>query len=85
MHPPAQRLSRWLLIMEQRVGNKSLHFTQDAIAALLGTRRATVSEAAAQLQAAGAIHYTPGAITIKSRRVLKQTACDCYKSIHSRS
>jgi hypothetical protein len=84
MHPPAQRLSRWLLIMEQRVGNKSLHFTQDAIAALLGTRRATVSEAAARLQAAGAIHYTPGAITIKSRRVLKQTACGCYKSIHFR-
>jgi hypothetical protein len=85
MHPPAQRLSRWLLIMEHRVGSKSLHFTQDAIASLLGTRRATVSVAAAELQAAGAISYTPGAILIKSRRVLKQRACGCYKAIHFRA
>lgn len=82
MHPLVQRFSRWLLVMEQRVGNPSLHFTQDTIAALLGTRRATISVAAAQLQVAGAIRYTPGVITIVSRRKLKRMACACYKPIN---
>ena len=82
IHPLVQRFSRWLLVMEQRVGHTSLNFTQDAIASLLGTRRATISVAAAQLQAAGAIRYTPGAITIMSRKKLKKVACTCYKPIN---
>jgi CRP-like cAMP-binding protein len=82
IHPLVQRFSRWLLVMEQRVGGTSLHFTQEGIAALLGTRRATISVAAAQLQAAGAIQYTPGAITITSRKKLRAVACKCYKSIN---
>ena len=82
IHPLAQRFSRWLLVMEQRVGQTSLNFTQDAIAALLGTRRATISVAAAELQAAGAIRYTPGVITITSREKLRKVACTCYKPIN---
>jgi len=35
-----------------------------------------------QLQAAGAIRYTPGVITIMSRRRLKKIACSCYKPIN---
>jgi CRP-like cAMP-binding protein len=81
-HPLVQRLSRWLLVMEQRVGASTLEFTQDSIAGLLGTRRATISVAAAQLQSAGLIRYTPGAITIKSRRELRKVACGCYKVIN---
>ena len=81
-HPLVQRLSRWLLVMEERVGESTLRFTQDSIAGLLGTRRATISVAAAQLQSAGLISYTPGAITIKSRRELRKIACGCYKVIN---
>jgi len=78
-HPLVQRLSRWLLVMEDRVGERTLNFTQDAIASALGTRRATISVAAAELQAAGLIRYTPGAITVESRRGLRKVACGCYK------
>jgi Crp-like helix-turn-helix domain len=81
-HPLEQRLSRWLLVMEERIGDNTLNFTQDAIAGVLGTRRATISVAAAQLRAAGLIRYTPGAITITSRRGLKKIACGCYKVIN---
>lgn len=84
IHPLDQRLSRWLLVMEERVGAHTLNFTQDAIAGVLGTRRATISVAAAELQAAGLISYTPGAITIRSRRGLKKVACSCYKVINHR-
>ena len=79
-----QRLSRWLLVMEERVGSKILNFTQESIAAVLGTRRATISVAAARLQGDGLISYTPGAITIRSRRGLRRVACDCYKVINFR-
>jgi CRP-like cAMP-binding protein len=83
IHPLVQRFSRWLLVMERRVGKRSLNFTHDGIAALLGTRRATISVAAAELQASGAISYTPGAITIASRRKLARSACGCHKAINS--
>jgi CRP-like cAMP-binding protein len=43
-----QRLSRWLLMIEDKTGSRQLKFTQDAIAAVLGTRRATISVAAAE-------------------------------------
>ena|SRR5688572_18541674 len=82
IHPLVQRLSRWLLVMEDRVGADILNFTQDSIAGSLGTRRATVSVAAAELQAAGIISYTPGAITIRSRRGLRKMACGCYRAIN---
>ena len=84
-HPLVQRLSRWLLVMEDRVGAGILNFTQDCIAGSLGTRRATISVAAAELQAAGLISYTPGAITIKSRRGLRKIACGCYRFMNLRA
>jgi CRP-like cAMP-binding protein len=83
-HPLAQRLSRWLLNMQDRAGTNKLRVTQDTIASMLGTRRASVSEAAAKLQTRGFISYTPGAITITSRRGLRETACGCYKAVGPR-
>src|SRR6267142_531517 len=69
-HGIEQRFTRWLLMMQDRIGSPELRFTQDAIAAVLGTRRATISVAAAALQSAGLISYTPGSITIRSRKRL---------------
>jgi CRP-like cAMP-binding protein len=67
-----------------RAGTKQLKFTQDAIAGILGTRRATISVAAAALQSQGLISYLPGEITIESRKGLEKAACRCYKFIDSR-
>ena len=83
-HGIEQRFSRWLLMVQDRAGTSELKFTQDSIAGVLGTRRATISVAAAALQSAGLITYTPGAIKIKSRKGLLQTVCGCYKIISSR-
>jgi CRP-like cAMP-binding protein len=83
-HPLVQRLGRWLLTMQERAGTRDLKFTQDVIATMLGTRRATISVAAAALQSAGLISYTPGSITIKSRNGLKKIACGCHKAISAR-
>jgi hypothetical protein len=83
-HPLVQRFSRWLLTMQERTGTNELKVTQDAIANMLGTRRATISVAAATLRSAGFIGYTPGSISIKSRVGLQKSACGCYKVIGSR-
>lgn len=83
-HTIEQRFSRWLLMVQDRSGTSELKFTQDAIAGILGTRRATISVAAAALQDAGFISYTPGSITIESRKQLQRATCSCYKVIRSR-
>lgn len=80
-HSIEHRFSRWLLMMQERARSNELKFTQDAIAGVLGTRRATISVAAAALQDAGLIRYTPGSITIRSRKALERAACNCYKFI----
>jgi len=83
-HNIEQRFSRWLLMVQDRTRTAELKFTQDAIAGILGTRRATISVAAASLQNAGIISYTSGLIRIESRRKLQRLACRCYKVINSR-
>ena len=83
-HSIEERLSRWLLMVEDKTGSRQLKFTQDAISAILGTRRATISVAAAELQLKGLISYSPGSIKIQSRRGLEKAACRCYKLINSR-
>lgn len=82
-HSVEQRFCRWLLMVRDRAGSSTLNFTQDYIAGILGTRRATISVAAAALQSANLISYTPGSITIKSRKALQAFACPCYKLIRS--
>jgi len=84
LHPIEQRFCRWLLMIRDRTRTNDLKFTQEAIAAILGTRRATISEAAAGLQAAGLISYTPGSISIRSPRALEKAACRCYKLMNGR-
>jgi len=84
LHPIEQRFCRWLLMVRDRARTNELKFTQEAIAAILGTRRATISEAAAALQNAGLISYMPGSITIRSRKGLEKAACRCYKFINAR-
>jgi len=45
---------------------------------MLGSRRASVSEAASALQKTGVISYTRGTVTIVDRKKLEKVACDCY-------
>ena len=84
-HTIEQRFSRWLLMISDRAGSEELDFTQESIAAVLGTRRATISDAAATLRSQHLISYSPGTIRIESRRHLEKAACRCYAFINSRN
>jgi hypothetical protein len=50
---------------------------------MLGVRRATVSEAMAILQRAGAVDYKMGVIEVKDRARLEDMACECYAIVRS--
>ena len=64
-----------------RMGDITLSLTQDLIAEILGSRRASVTGAASALQRGGLIEYSRGNMRIKSRKGLEERSCDCYKII----
>jgi CRP-like cAMP-binding protein len=78
LHDIQQRLSRWLLMTQDRVNLGVLPITHDFIATMMGTDRSTVSLAAAVLQKKGIIEYVRGAVKIVNRRKLQSSACECY-------
>jgi CRP-like cAMP-binding protein len=78
LHDIQQRLPRWLLMTQDRVGSGVLPITHDFIATMMGTDRSTVSLAAAVLQKQGIIDYIRGAVKIVNRRKLDKSACECY-------
>ncbi len=82
LHDIQQRLSRWLLMTQDRVDSGVLQITHDFIATMMGTDRSTVSLAASLMQKEGIIDYVRGAVKILNRRKLEKSACECYEVIH---
>jgi len=78
LHNIEQRLSRWLLITQDRVDSSRLAITHDFLATMLGTDRPTVSLAAGILQNKQIIEYTRGEVQILSRTKLEDCTCECY-------
>ena len=72
------RLSRWLLIVRDRVPSDTLVLQHEFLSQMLGTGRSAVTIAAGGLRAAGLIRYARGKITILDREGLEATACECY-------
>jgi CRP-like cAMP-binding protein len=60
LHSSEERLSRWLLMSQDRVGRDEFRITHDFLGQMLGSRRATVSLSAGVLQNAGLIRYSRG-------------------------
>jgi CRP-like cAMP-binding protein len=81
LHEVEQRLARWLLMSQDRLGGDIVPLTQQFLAHMLGTRRASVTVAAGVLQDAGFITYVRGRVTIRSRKALEGASCECYKII----
>src|ERR1700722_11473566 len=80
-NPPAEsgeRLARWLLMSADRIESNALPLTQELLAQMLGTRRASVTVSAGILQRAGLIAHTRGDVRIVDRPGLEKAACECY-------
>lgn len=83
LHSSEERLSRWLLMSQDRVESGQFTITQELLAQMLGARRSTVSVSAGILQRAGLIKYARGHVTIVDRRGLEAVACECYAVIRA--
>lgn len=81
VHGVDQRLARWLLMSQDRLDGVAVPLTQDSLASMLGTRRASVTVAAGILQKAGLITYRRGDVKIDDRVGLESAACECYDTL----
>ena len=80
-HTPQARLARLLLMIDDRTKTDELRITQELLARLLGTRRATITEAANQLQDSQLIQSVRGRIRVLDHEGLEAKACSCYAII----
>jgi CRP-like cAMP-binding protein len=78
LHSVNERLATWLLMCQDRLGGNVVPLTHTFLAHMLGTRRASVTEAAGALQKAELITCGRGRVIIRSRRKLEDAACECY-------
>jgi CRP-like cAMP-binding protein len=85
LHEVDERLARWLLMSQDRLGGDIVPLTQEFLAHMLGTRRASVTLAAGMLQKAGLIAYSRGEVKIENRKELEDAACECYAAINRQS
>lgn len=81
IHSVDERLSRWLLMCDDRIESSTLALTQEFLAIMLGVSRVSVTLSASDLQAAGVISYSRGHLTVLDREALEKTACECYKIV----
>jgi CRP-like cAMP-binding protein len=80
IHSVEQRLARWLLMAQDRMGSDEFPLTQEFVAMMLGASRPTVTVVAGTLQRAGLIKYRHGHVTIVDREQLEAASCECYRA-----
>ncbi len=78
LHAAPARLSRWLLMTQDRTGTSEMELTQDYMAVMTGVQRTTISAVANQLRDEGLIKFSRGRVTIINRPALEARACECY-------
>jgi hypothetical protein len=78
LHALEARLSRWLLLIHDRMDRDQFLLTQDVISMMLGAQRTGVTDAAGTLQKKGVISYSRGRMAILDRQKLEETSCECY-------
>ncbi|MGB7132371.1 MAG: helix-turn-helix domain-containing protein, partial [Candidatus Sulfotelmatobacter sp.] len=85
LHEVDERLARWLLMTQDRIGSENIPLTHEFLSHMLGTRRSSVTVAAGILQSAGLITYNRGSVDIEDRHRLEDAACECYDLMRRRT
>lgn len=83
LHAVRQRLARWLLLTQDRVGADRFDLTQEFLAQMLAVRRPYLSRTAQDLQRLGCITYRRGHIAVLDRGLLESTSCDDYDTVRA--
>ena len=75
LHEVDERLARWLLMSQDRIGGDAVPLTQDFLAHMLGTRRASVTVAAPLGPNRNAAHTTTGKVRNATGRCWTEAGC----------
>ena len=73
-----ERLARWLLMAHDRHDEDDIALTHEFLSMMLGTRRASVTEALHVLEREGFIRAARGHVFIRRRKGLEKRADGCY-------
>jgi DNA-binding MarR family transcriptional regulator len=79
-HSIEQRAARWLLLAQDRAGDR-IELTQSALAGLLGVQRTTVNVVIRSLQDEGLVESSRGVVRVTDRAGLKRRSCECYQAL----
>jgi len=80
-HTLSQRVARLILTMRDHTGSDDAVMSHKSIAALLGARRAGVTQAAIAFRVAGLLSYSRTRIRLLDQPGLKKESCECYQFI----
>jgi CRP-like cAMP-binding protein len=78
LHSIDQRYARCLLEIRDRVSQNEFALTQDALAGMLGVRRASITLAAGALHRSAIIEHGHKRVVIHDAGRLERAACECY-------
>src|SRR5262245_20325943 len=73
-----ERLSRWLLMAQDRLEGDELHLTHEFLSVVLGVRRAGVTTALHQLERSGLVSTMRGCVAVLDRDGLEESANGLY-------
>ena len=85
IHRLEERMCRWILLTQDRLGSDAFALTQEHLSLMLGVRRATVSVIAHALKKEGVITYQRGKLKVTDREGLEACSCDCYSLIRDQT
>ena len=78
VHDYDARLARWLLSLQDRMGETRLPVTHQFMSEMLGVHRTYTTRVIGDLEQSGAIMVGRGFVEIRNRRQLERRACECY-------
>ncbi len=79
-HKVPQRLTRWLLEAQDRMGRSELPLSHEFLSYMLGSRRASISDELKHLKSKGFIESGRSSIKICDRAALESFVCECYRA-----
>ncbi len=82
-HVIEERLSSWLLMLQDRLQKDQWQITHEQISLILGVNRPTITQAAKSLREKELINYSRGKFHIVDREGLEFRACECYSTVQN--
>jgi CRP-like cAMP-binding protein len=82
-HALHERLARWLLVAQDRLGGNEVPLTHQVLSRALGVRRATVTTAIGRMEEAGLVRRGRGRLVILDGAGLERASCECYRAIRA--